>query len=509
MVTNTFQMSRKNKTVLRCTNICFDKKPKKDRKGAMLVLKLETASGSWSTTRPFEDVWKFVVESGKQHKKEKTLSKLARNLSKYRDEYLKQDKHANAFKLVRDMLNAMGKNPKILSSDSKISAFVGAKRANLSDIKSAKKLKKNSSAASASTSAPAPAASIGSATMASSLAAMPAASAASASAAASASETEAAQEAEEAAAVGVSDRASSSSLSVISSLKQQLSEMSVLKRKHLSEVSSLKQEKHNLEQQNQSLRETSEAQEEARLELEERVADMSRELGRDVIDEDVGAVFGGPEFAAAEEDPAEKYFQQAKQQKKRIAALESQLVELSNENGRLKTQLERAKYVADNLALEVTELSNPQYEQLEQDYKEVEAELDEVTQINQRYEQEMTESAKTLDAKEVQIAEMRPKFEDHAALEAKLEQLRKEHTEAVGRLAQLQEERDDFEDTQPRTQLGLQPRTKQSASFAKHLRREQSRHQAFRGDALRREEVCRCRATCAYGWYGVAAPRSV
>merc|ERR1712238_383358 len=68
-------------------------------------------------------------------------------------------------------------------------------------------------------------------------------------------------------------------------------------------------------------------------------------------------------------------------------------------------------------------------------------ELDEVTQINQRLEQQMNE-----DAKKVQLAEMKPKFEEYPQLEAKLEQLRKEYTEATAGLAKVQDERDNFED---------------------------------------------------------------
>ena len=98
------------------------------------------------------------------------------------------------------------------------------------------------------------------------------------------------------------------------------------------------------------------------------------------------------------------------QQKTRIAELES--------------QLQCAKHMA-----------NPQYEQLEHDYKEVEADLDEVTKIKQRYEREMEESAKALEAKEVQIAEMKLKLKDYPVLEGKLEQLRKEYAEGMARLA--------------------------------------------------------------------------
>ncbi len=54
----------------------------------------------------------------------------------------------------------------------------------------------------------------------------------------------------------------------------------------------------------------------------------------------------------------------------------------------LTTKLERSKYVADHLATEVTELANPQYEQLEQGYKGVEVELDELIEIKEKLEYE-------------------------------------------------------------------------------------------------------------------------
>ena len=78
----------------------------------------------------------------------------------------------------------------------------------------------------------------------------------------------------------------------------------------------------------------------------------------------------------------ERYFQQSKDLKKRNAELENQVMELTKENGVLTTKLSRAAFVAEELGTEIAERNDKdRFQQLEQDYRDVEAELDEVTAI--------------------------------------------------------------------------------------------------------------------------------
>merc|ERR1712087_824307 len=126
---------KKSKSILKCVNVTFDKKPKKDRKNASLKLSFETKSGTWTTTKVFDETWKFIEKATKDHKK--FIGKYAANTSKYKDEYLNKEKEEKAFSLIKDVFNAIGKNKKILQTDSKITAFIGAKRDHKNDIKNA------------------------------------------------------------------------------------------------------------------------------------------------------------------------------------------------------------------------------------------------------------------------------------------------------------------------------------------------------------------------------------
>jgi len=428
----------KGKQIVRCVDIKFEKKPKKDRKGANLILTFETASGEWEQQKVFEDVWKFVEATGKAHKK--VLGKHLVNASRFKEDYLNKGKHDNAFKMIKDIINHCGRSKKILSTDSKITSFLGAKRDNLSDIKEAKEVGSGSGSGSATTSKP-------STTFISDLGGGGGDSHDPKQSEQDAdheheheqsTQSPAANQQEEQPLVVRDDMAAKED---VNRLQQ---EIESLKRGHLAEISALKQENHNLKINNTTLRETNEAAQEARAELEEKVMKYEQELGRDVIGDDVADIFAD-EFKKVE-DPAEKYYQQTKEQKKRINELEEQVRVLSHENGDLKTKLERAKYVADHLATEVTELKNPKYEQLEQDYKEVEAELDEVTAIKERMEQELKQTAKVLDSLELENAKMRPFYEEQPKLVASMEQLRSEMSAVTEKMNKLQQERDDFED---------------------------------------------------------------
>ena len=74
---------------------------------------------------------------------------------------------------------------------------------------------------------------------------------------------------------------------------------------------------------------------------------------------------------------AEKYYQQTRDLKKRNSELEKQVLELTEENGTLTTKLSRSEYISEQLATEVAERNGDKFEQLQQDYMDVEAELDE------------------------------------------------------------------------------------------------------------------------------------
>eukprot|EP01084_Bolivina_argentea_P082881 150064_1 len=436
-------MSKKKVPILRCTSISFVKKPKRDMKSAMLSITYETASGTWTSKKVFEDVWKFVESTGKSHKK--FVGKLMVNASKYKDEYLKKSKPDGAFKLIEDVINTVGKNKKILQNDSKITAFVGAKRTNLSDIKSGQKIGKSKS--SKSTKAPS---SMGSAAFAGDKASKSKKHKASKEAAAEEDKEDDndKENDEPAAAVNAHAAAQSHSMNEHDMYKRQVmdlkQEIEDLKRTHLKDISALKQENHNLINENQTLKETNAASQEARQELEEKVIKYEHELGKDQIGDDMAAIFAD-EFQK-EDDPAEKYFQQTREQQKRIAQLEEQVQKLTRENGELTTKLGRAKYIADHLATEVTELSDPKYEQLEQDYKEVELELDEITKIKEEYEDQMAQTAVVLDGLELEAAKLRPVAEEYPNLMKKIEDQRKELAQMQEKLSTLQEERDDFED---------------------------------------------------------------
>eukprot|EP01084_Bolivina_argentea_P037190 68767_1 len=152
------------------------------------------------------------------------------------------------------------------------------------------------------------------------------------------------------------------------------------------------------------------------------------------------------EIKKNEDDPAEKYWKQTKEQKLRIDILESSVQELTHSNGELKNKLERAKYVADHLATEVMDQANPDYEQLEADYKEVEAEVDELTEINKNYEEKMAETAKILDNLELEIATMKPKFADYPNLVKNIEEQRNQIADLGSQIKKISDERDDFED---------------------------------------------------------------
>ncbi len=95
---------------------------------------------------------------------------------------------------------------------------------------------------------------------------------------------------------------------------------------------------------------------------------------------------------------------------------------------------------------EVTELANPDYEQLEQDYKEVESELDEITAIKEQYEIQMANTAKILDELELEAAKMTPHFEEYPKLCKKLDLQQKNNFEISTRCQELQFEKDEFED---------------------------------------------------------------
>ncbi len=137
--------SSNKSTILRCTNITFEKKPKKDRKGATLMIRYETASGEWSQKKVFEDIFNFIESTCKSTNNKKTLGHYTSDIKKYKNEYLNDNKTKNALKLIKDIFNTIGKHPKILSKDSKITAFIGAKRSHLTDIKSAQILSNKSS----------------------------------------------------------------------------------------------------------------------------------------------------------------------------------------------------------------------------------------------------------------------------------------------------------------------------------------------------------------------------
>lgn len=88
--------------------------------------------------KAFEDVWKFCQDVCKEHKK--NMGKVMKNEAKTRDEYLKGGKTDNAFKQIREVFNAVGKNKKILQNDSKIAPFGTLIRQSIDDIPSGIKL---------------------------------------------------------------------------------------------------------------------------------------------------------------------------------------------------------------------------------------------------------------------------------------------------------------------------------------------------------------------------------
>merc|ERR1711971_391839 len=115
-------------------------------------------------------------------------------------------------------------------------------------------------------------------------------------------------------------------------------------------------ENHNLKMKNATLRETNEAMQETHMELENKVIEYEKQLGKDLIGDEMAGIFA-EEFKKVE-DPAEKYYQQTKEQKKRIDELEKKVQELVHANGDLTNKLTRATFVASSLATEVTEVND-------------------------------------------------------------------------------------------------------------------------------------------------------
>eukprot|EP01084_Bolivina_argentea_P108464 193844_1 len=344
--------------ILRCIDIKFDKKSKKDGKSATLIIKYETASGEWSQKKVFEDIYSFIESTCKSNSNKKILGHYISNMKKYKNEYLNDNKNKNAFKLIKNIFNTIGEHKKILSNDSKIISFIGAKRSHLTDIKSAQIISLNN-AKSKSKPKTKRVPSIGSNTMMSSLGG------------GSGRQYESVIDSDNINNNSNETEKINTSNDEIFRLKEEIESM---KRKYMTDIKDIRDENHSLKQNNIGLQETNNAIIEAKEELELRVIKYEKELGVDIIDEQMLGIFID-DFKKLE-DPAERYHEEVKKQKGTIDILQSQIVELSYNNNELKTKLERAKYVADHLATEVTQLTNPNIQQLEEDYREVEAELD-------------------------------------------------------------------------------------------------------------------------------------
>ena len=264
-------------SILKCTTVAFDKKPKKDRKGATLILTFETASGSWTTKKVFDETWKFVESEAKSHKK--AIGKYVVNASKFKEEYLNKNKQENAFKLIKDIFNHIGKNKKILSNDSKITAFIGAKRDHKNDIKTANLI---GSAKSKAMTRPKSVLSLSN---------EPSVNKGKRKEVENEEVQQVAQEMEKKQDDVVQQQQQQQQQREVDMSNKQKEEVSKLKRAHLSEISALKQENHNLKMNNAQLRESNEAQQETIAELEAKCAGYEQELGKDQIGDEMASIF--------------------------------------------------------------------------------------------------------------------------------------------------------------------------------------------------------------------------
>eukprot|EP01084_Bolivina_argentea_P024363 45407_1 len=105
---------KKERTILRCKNITFEKKPKKDFENQMLIITYETASGTWTQRKIFHDLWTFIELTSKSH--EKIVGNVVVNASKYKNQYM-EGSYKNAFKMMKMVINNIGKNKKIRMDD--------------------------------------------------------------------------------------------------------------------------------------------------------------------------------------------------------------------------------------------------------------------------------------------------------------------------------------------------------------------------------------------------------